>query len=164
MSIVNVQSRVLNAPAADVGPLIDSLASANDRLWPHDRWPPMEFDRPLGVGADGGHGPVRYVVESYEPGRSVQFRFTAPEGWHGSHRFEIEEAGPNKAALRHIIEMRTTGLSRLTWFLVFRPMHDALMEDALDRAETYTSGHPAERDWSPWVRMLRWALGRTQSS
>jgi hypothetical protein len=31
--------------------LIDGLAGEQDRLWPWRAWPPMRFDRPLGVGA-----------------------------------------------------------------------------------------------------------------
>ncbi|MBU0493779.1 MAG: SRPBCC family protein [Chloroflexi bacterium] len=162
MAVINIHERVLDAPAAQVGILIDGLASDADALWPHDQWPPMRFDRPLGVGAAGGHGPVRYVVESYEPGRSVRFRFTGPAGFLGHHRFEVEELGPAQAALRHVIEMRPAGTARLTWPLVFRPLHDALLEDALDRAETHVGGRPAARGWSPWVRALRWVLSRAQ--
>jgi hypothetical protein len=40
-----------------------------------------------------------------------------------------------------------------------RWLHDALIEDALDRAETATAGRPVPaRRWSPWVRLLRAAL------
>ena len=39
------------------GRLLDGLSAADDRLWPKDRWPAMRFDRPLKVGARGGHGP-----------------------------------------------------------------------------------------------------------
>ena len=59
MKIQNIHERVLDAPAGKVGALIDSLAAADDLLWPTDRWPPMQFDRALGVGASGGHGPIR---------------------------------------------------------------------------------------------------------
>ncbi|UNO43730.1 DUF2867 domain-containing protein [Streptomyces sp. MST-110588] len=38
----------------------------------------MRFDRPLGVGAYGGHGPVRYRVSAYDPGRRIRFDFTSP--------------------------------------------------------------------------------------
>ncbi|MDQ3135435.1 MAG: hypothetical protein M3Q76_11655, partial [Acidobacteriota bacterium] len=65
----NVHERILQSPFAAAGELIDKLASRDDLLWPRERWPAMKLDRPLGVGAKGGHGPIRYVVEAYEPGR-----------------------------------------------------------------------------------------------
>lgn len=170
MNVRNVHERTLSAPAARVGALVDSLASEEDGLWPRDRWPAMRFDRPLGVGAVGGHGPIRYRVETYEPGRTVRFRFTAPRGFEGTHRFEVEAVdgaespGRGQARLRHVLEMRTSGPALLSWPLVFRPLHDALIEDALDRTERHVGGSPRPRRWSPWVRVLRWFLARRRSA
>ena len=89
MRVVNVHERVLDVPADRVGQLIDGLASADDRLWPHDRWPAMRFDRPLGVGSSGGHGPIGYVsVVTPGPPRPIPFHRT--EEFVGTHRFEVE--------------------------------------------------------------------------
>lgn len=162
MAVVNVHERVLEGSITEIGKLIDGLASADDKLWPHDRWHPMKFDRPLSVGAVGGHGPIRYTVTSYEPGARIQFRFTGPTGFIGSHRFEAEALAGGMTRLRHVIEMRLQGMARLTWPLAIRPLHDALIEDAFDRAELYTGGQPAKRSWSPWVKFLRWAMSRRQ--
>ena len=96
MPVINVHERTLNASITETGKLIDGLASSDDKLWPHDRWPAMKFDRPLEVGAIGGHGPIRYTVESYKPGRYIQFRFIEPTGFLGSHRFEVEMAEHEK--------------------------------------------------------------------
>ena len=68
MRVINVHERELNASLEKAGVLIDRLASRDDLLWPYDRWPAMRFDRPLGVGAVGGHGPIRYVIEAYVDG------------------------------------------------------------------------------------------------
>jgi hypothetical protein len=54
MQVLNVHERELQVGSAEVGALLDSLASENDRLWPRACWPAMRFDRPLGVGAVGG--------------------------------------------------------------------------------------------------------------
>ena len=81
MQVRNVHERVFTLPLATVGALIDSLASRGDRLWPVKKWPPMRFDRPLAVGAVGGHGPVRYSVEKYLQGQMIVFRFSAPRGF-----------------------------------------------------------------------------------
>lgn len=154
--VENVHERLIRAPLPAVGALLDGLSSPSDALWPRDRWPPMRFDRPLGVGARGGHGPVRYTVEAYEPGRRVLFRFDAPRGFEGTHGFDVEEAAPGGVRLRHTLSMRARGAARLSWPLLFRPLHDALVEDAFDRAEAscgVSGGAP--RGWTRRVRMLR---------
>ncbi len=121
MQVRNVHERRFTLPPATVGALIDSLASHDDRLWPRDKWPPMRFDRPLSVGAVGGHGPVRYSVEEYRPGHSVVFRFTAPRGFNGTHRFDVEDR-QGCAVLRHVIEMNATGPALLSWPIFFHPL------------------------------------------
>jgi hypothetical protein len=154
--VENIHTRILKATIQEVGSLIDRLASREDTLWPSNRWPAMRFDRPLGVGAVGGHGPIRYFVESYEPGRSITFRFTSPKGYVGIHALDVKEVEPGAVQLRHVLKMRMTGLTRLTWPLAFRWLHDALVEDAFDRAEAYcTSSVLSERSLSMWVRILR---------
>ncbi|MBI5032343.1 MAG: SRPBCC family protein [Chloroflexi bacterium] len=160
MPIVNIHERMIDAPVAQVSTLLDRLASADDMLWPRDRWPRMKFDRPLSVGAVGGHGPIHYAVESYQPGQRIQFRFTAPKGFLGCHRFEIEPIGAERSKLRHVIEMQTVGWARVTWQIVIRPLHNALLEDALDRAEFNCGKQPKQRNWSLWVKFLRCMMRR----
>jgi hypothetical protein len=157
MVVRNVHERELACAATRAGALIDTLASRDDRLWPHDRWPAMRLDRPLQVGAAGGHGPVRYVVEAYEPGRRVRFRFTGPRGFHGWHEFAVH-ASSGGCRLVHVLEMNARGPARISWPVVYRPLHDALVEDALDRAERILTGEEATSRWSLYVRMLRWSL------
>ena len=100
---------------------------------------------PLGVGANGGHGPIRYFVEAYTPGESITFRFTGPKGFDGFHGFELV-SGPNqRVVLRHTLSMTTHGPAVVSWPLVFRPMHDALIEDSLATAQESLGGdshHP----------------------
>ncbi len=162
MNVLNIHERELNASPSQVGLLIDQLATKDDPLWPRDQWPAMKFDRPLEVGAAGGHGPIRYFVEAYEPGRSIQFRFTGPRGFDGYHVLDVQEIGPQRVRLKHKIAMNTTGPARLTWPLVFRPLHDALLEDALDKAQTAVGMSVQPSVWSPWVRFLRWLLARVR--
>lgn len=158
MRVLNIHERDLDATPAEVGRLIDALSSPADVLWPSRQWPAIRFDRPLQVGAAGGHGPIRYFVESYEPGHRVQFRFTGPRGFLGFHALEVQEIAPGRTRLRHVLEMETEGPAVLTWPLVFRWLHDALLEDCLDQAEAATGGTSRARRWSPWVRILRSAL------
>jgi hypothetical protein len=157
MKVTNVHQRLLHASPDRVGALIDALSSPNDGLWPHG-WPRMKFDRPLGVGAAGGHGPIRYFVESHEPGQSVRFRFTGPKGFDGWHGFEVLEATAAHCVLEHRIEMRTHGPALLSWPLLYRHLHDALIEDALTAGEASLGLERHAVPWSAYVRLLRWLV------
>jgi hypothetical protein len=165
MRVLNIHEREIAAEAPEVGALIDSLASDNDALWPKTFWPPMHFDRPLSVGAVGGHGPIPYVVEEFRPGQMVKFRFVGPRGFNGSHWFEVLPKGANTVLLRHTIGMRAEGPALLSWPLFIRPLHDALLEDALALAQASVGAAPLVRPWSPWVKFLRWLMsgGRAPS-
>jgi hypothetical protein len=81
--IHNVHERSLPVLPDRVGGLLDGLSTDPDPLWPTGHWPPMRFDRTLGPGAAGGHGPIRYRVKEHDPGRRVRFRFTGPPGLSG---------------------------------------------------------------------------------
>jgi hypothetical protein len=120
----------------------------------------MEFDRPLSVGARGGHGPIRYFVEEYVPGESIKFRFTGPKGFDGFHGYQRIRTTADTAVLRHTLEMTTHGLAVLSWPVVYQPMHDALIEDSLATAEASLGQAPRIQPWSLWVRVLRWVVSR----
>lgn len=152
--VVNVHARRLRAPAAALGALLDTLSSPDDALWPRHVWPAMRLDRPLGVGARGGHGPIRYRVEAYEPGRRVRFLFEAPRGFDGFHELCVRDLGDGRSELVHELRMHARAMARLTWPLCFRWLHDALIEDAFDRAALAVGEAPAAR-WSWPVRSLR---------
>jgi hypothetical protein len=154
IAVHNVHERRFASPAGDVGALIDGLASPGDRLWP-SRWPPMRLDRPLQLSAIGGHGPIQYRVDTYEPGRRAHFTFRGPQGFDGFHVFEVESSAAGGTTLRHILHMNARGPAVLTWPLVFRPLHNALLEDCLDAAARALGETPRSKPWSPWVRMLR---------
>jgi hypothetical protein len=156
MAVVNLHTRKIDATASEVGAALGSLGSDTDKLWPRDRWPPIQFDRALGVGADGGHGPIRYQVELYVPGQLIRFRFTSPRGFDGFHEYTVQPVSEHTAGLRRLLVMRLHGLARLTWPLAIRWLHDAAIEDSLDHAERAfaTTIHKSAR-WSGVVRLLR---------
>ncbi|MCP3756550.1 SRPBCC family protein [Streptomyces sp. TBY4] len=163
MAVLNVHERILQADGERVGGLVDSLASgAEDRLWPYASWPAMRLDPSLSAGARGGHGPIRYTVSAYEPGVRARFEFTGPRGFDGYHEFTVHplEDG-ERTLLRHTLAMTVHGPARVSWPLVFRWLHDALAEDALDRAELACSGTVARpARWSPYVHLLRGVITR----
>lgn len=163
--ISNVHVRQIAAPAAVVGPILDTLGSADDRLWATDIWvaEPVLFDRPLGVGADGGHGSIRYSVAEYEPGRRIVFEFSTEGGLSGIHGFELEALGPDRCRLTHFLEAGTR-----RWMRPIVPIligwHDAMIETAFDRAELEATGSLKRRTFIPgWLRTVNGteiALGR----
>jgi hypothetical protein len=159
--IQNVHERTLDAQPPAVGELMESLSSRDDRLWPHQRWPAMRLDHGLEAGSDGGHGPVRYVVDRHEPGELVAFAFTPAFPIAGGHRCEVLPAADGGTLLRHTLEGKPQSWLRVGWPLCFRWLHDALIEDAFDRAEAQVGGF----EWRPralprHVRALRWMAGR----
>lgn len=161
MAVVNVHRRRLVASLEHAEPLIDGLAGEEDRLWPTSRWPRMRFDRSLGAGAEGGHGPIRYTVTHYQPGRWVRFRFSRPPGFDGFHEYTVDRDDTGTGVLiTHLLAMHPRKAARLTWPLVYRPLHNALIEDSLDRAASAMGQAVAENRWNPRVRALRWLLAR----
>ncbi|MCC6652238.1 MAG: SRPBCC family protein [Candidatus Eisenbacteria bacterium] len=159
MRVLNVHRRVLAASPADVGRLLESLATTDDLLWPSDSWPRLKLDRGLEPGSRGGHGPIRYEVIAHEVGRKVEFRFTAPAGFHGTHALEVLPQTTGGSELVHTIAMDARGPALITWPLVFRPLHDALLEDLLDRAAALTGTVGEWAEWPIEVRVLRLLLG-----
>ena len=159
MKITNLHKRLFPFPAERVGALIDTLATDNDLLWPSAVWPPMRFDAPLGIGARGGHGPIRYHVEFYEPGRLIRFRIAHPPCLKNAvHWFEVLPQGEGRCILHHVLELDCSGRAWISWPLVWRPLHDACVEDALARAEDQLELSPTLSSWSGWVRVLRCLL------
>ncbi len=154
--VYNTHGREIAAPVDEVGVLIDSPASENDRLWPRSEWPAMRLDGLLSIGVAGGHGPVRYFVTAYEPGRRIEFQFTGPLGFNGHHSFTAISLANHLTLLRHELSMSPSGMAKFTWPLFFRPMHNALIEESLDRAENECSTPPgAAHRRSLWTKILR---------
>lgn len=114
----------------------------------------MRLDGAPAAGVTGSHGPVRYTVETYEPGRRIQFRFTAPAGFDGTHRFVVIPDGEG-AWFEHHVEITPRGWAKVLWPLVFGPLHDALAEEAVARVVRELGGESAVPSWSLWVRILR---------
>ncbi|QFG68423.1 SRPBCC family protein [Ornithinimicrobium pratense] len=154
MKIRNTHRRHLTATADEVDTLLGGLGSDTDALWPRHLWFPMRLDRPVAAGAKGGHGPVRYQCTARARG-CVFFEFVSILGssrWHGEHRFVVRPRSYG-SVLVHELELEVPLWQYVQWVLVVGPLHDAVLEDLLDRAEGVATAR-----WSLWVRLLRRAL------
>jgi hypothetical protein len=156
----NVHQREYPVPVTRLGEVLDTVAGEHDQIWPH-HWPAIRFDGPLAVGARGGHGPIGYTVSDYRPGYRVEFRFEPKLGMRGSHVFEVVPGtDPGHGMLRHSLVARPTVAAWLRW-LAIRPLHDALLEDLLDRVGREVGAPPVRAArWSVLVRLLRTRLRR----
>ncbi|MDJ0342589.1 SRPBCC family protein [Streptomyces sp. H10-C2] len=152
----NIQRRAIDAPAADVGALLDLLSTPQDQIWPAPAWSPLHLDAGLAVGSRGGHGRIRYAVTEYESGRRVRFTFAPGLGLSGYHEFLVVPDGPQRCRIVHTAAGRVEGRMRLVWPLVIRWLHEALLHDMFDNIERVATGRsPRPARWSPWVRLLR---------
>ncbi|MBA3263316.1 MAG: DUF3995 domain-containing protein, partial [Thermoleophilaceae bacterium] len=159
MKIHNVHSRELPGTQDQIGALIDDLGTPEDRLWPTDRWTttPLELDGPLAVGTQSRQGllrltQMRQVVDVYEPGRRIEFRFTPGLGIVGTHRLEVQPLGADRTRLTHTLDCRVEA-KMLPLYPILIRVHDALVEDILDRAELAIRGS-VDRPAS-WPRSVR---------
>jgi hypothetical protein len=157
------QRRFATDPKA-VGALLDQLGQPDDALWPRTRWPAIRLSRPVTAGQPSGHGAIRYSVDEYRPGEALWFRFDPASGLDGRHGFTVDPQPDGTVALTHTLNATTAGSGRLTWALVIRAMHDQLLEELLDNAETLLPGTvrpPSPQDLrgqngpSRWGRVLR---------
>jgi hypothetical protein len=141
MRVHNVHTRELEAPAERVGSLIDGVGSARDRLWPAERWrtTPFVLEGPLAVGTHVRQGLIRQVVEFYEPGRRLAFRFSPGLGLDGTHGLEVTPTSATRSRLTHTLTCRV-GKRLLPLYPILIREHDALVEDLFDRAELEATG------------------------
>lgn len=155
MKVINLHTRTINQPKHKVEELFRTLSSKNDMMLATDKWSPMILDNGLNVGSKGGHGPIKYKVQDYNPDNYIQFQFTEPKGFNGLHKFEITELDTNVTELKHSIDMNTTGSATLKWVFVISWLHDAYIEDAFDKVENHFANDKKNCKWTIWVKILR---------
>lgn len=158
MKIANIHKRIINQPKEKVSELIIKLATKDDKIWPYEKWPAIKFKEGLKIGSKGGHGIIRYTITEYDPNKIIQFQFSKPEGFNGTHKFRLNEVSKNETEISHVINIETSPLATIQWFLFIRWLHNALIEDAFDKLENYFSKEKKETKWSPWVKFWRWIL------
>jgi hypothetical protein len=159
LKVINVHRRIIHQPKGEIDELIKTLATENDKVWPFEKWPKMIFKDGIKVGSHGRHGPIQYVINEHVPGELIQFQFTNPSGFDGIHKFEIIALAPDQVELTHTIDMITSGSGTLKWILGIRWLHDALLEDLLDKIENQFDDRNMKTKWNLWVIVLRKVLG-----
>ena len=163
MKVLNIHTRTIGQAVEQIEELIRTLATPQDKIWPFERWPRMKLDKGLTPGSKGGHGPVGYTIVSSDPGRLVEFEFSAPKGFIGRHRFILKPLSESETEVSHVIDMHTEGIGpTLQWLIAVRPLHNALAEDALDKVENYFDHQNRLRAFSPQVKFLRWGLRKVR--
>lgn len=155
MKVLNIHKRTLNQLKEKVAELLKTLSTENDRIWPKEKWPEMKFKEGIKIGAKGGHGPIRYSIEKYNPNELIQFRFSKPNGFNGIHKFEINELSDQKTEIKHTIDMNTEGKGTLIWFFAICSLHNALIEDGFDKLENNFFDNRKSTKWNIWVKFLR---------
>lgn len=163
MKVINIHSRILNCSIKELTGLLETLATKNDKIWPKEKWPEMKFKSGIKVGAKGGHGPIRYSVEKYNPNEIIQFRFSKPNGFNGIHKFEINELSDKKTEIKHTIDMNTVGKGTLIWILGIRALHNALIEDGFDKLENDFLENQKLTEWNFWVKFLRKQIAKRRN-
>jgi len=155
MKILNIHKREFNQSKEKLGKLLHSLSNKDDEIWPYENWPSMKFKDGLKKGSKGGHGQIRYTIEKYIQNEFIQFKFTSPKGFNGVHNFKINELENEKTELKHTIEMSIVGTDILNWIFIIKPLHNALLRDALDKVENQFKSNNSKTEWSFWVKTLR---------
>lgn len=155
MRIINIHKRLVYQPKENITQILDSLTSVNDRLWPNEQWPPMIFKHGLAEGAAGGHGPIKYSITKYIPGQLIAFTFIKPAAFSGIHKFEVTEVEKGQTEIKHTIDMSVSLTGIIIWYTAIKWLHDALLEDCLDKVENNFLSQKKKTEWNSWVRFLR---------
>lgn len=151
----NVHHRDTPGTQRSAAAALATLGTEHDQLWPSHRWPPLLLDDGLRPGSRGGHGPIRYHVGAVDEGRSVRFDFDMPDlaGW---HELSVHEVSTGTLRWTHTLVVHAP--SAVVRHAVI-PLHDALLEDLLDRAAVLGQEAPLpHRRWPLRVRTTMAAI------
>ncbi|CDL79301.1 conserved hypothetical protein [Xenorhabdus cabanillasii JM26] len=159
-NVSSIHMRIVDCTPTQLGALLARFDEPHSPCWPYQKWPRDDFDGPIQVGTEGGHGATRYRVEQYQPDKGVLFRFISPDGYEGVHGFLIYPYMQEKTLLIHFTHLYLRRSHYLIWHCCTRWVHDALICDLLDGVELCLTGvvvHP--RRWKWRVYFIRHVLG-----
>lgn len=166
MKVLNIHERTVIGDADQARRVFDSIGEKQDLFWPRKNWPALRLNAPKEQGGSGGHGPIHYRSLVHESGKKTVFQFEnigLSRGLSGCHFFELQMDG-DRVTARHVIDAKLHGWALLTWPLFIRPMHDALLEEALDNFEKAITGFIKKTSaYSPYVRLLRFLIRKDRT-
>ena len=160
--IHNEHRRTVRATPGRAAFLLDEIAEPGNAYWPSDRLASPADGPPAGRRRHRRARPRPVLVHGLRTGTAGGVHLRARHRGIGTHTFDVLD-GPTRdtCVLRHVISGRTHGLGVLAWPLAIRWLHDAVLEEMLDRAAVVLGDPPATpARWSPYVRLLRMAAGR----
>ncbi len=144
-----------NHPLSKIAEILETLSTKQDLLWPEENWTPMILDNGLCVDSRGGHGIIKYYVTKYEYGKIVEFCFVEPEEFKGAHRFELSKPSDNRTKIKHTIDVQFNLKGLILWYLIVKWLHDALLEDCLDKVENNLENTNAKTPHNFWLKFLQ---------
>ena len=155
MRILNIHKRAFLESKDEVSKIFASLSGDNDQVWPTEKWPRMIFENGLKEGEIGRHGIVKYSVNKFIPSRLIEFTFIEPKEFKGIHKLELNEVEENKIELKHTIDADLSIRGIFLWYFAIKWLHDALLEDCLDKVENHFLAEKKKTKWNFWVKFLR---------
>jgi len=164
MKIINIHEREYEQSSSVISEILETLSSKDDRLWPNEIWPPMVLNNNLTINSSGGHGPIGYYISNYDHGNSIEFTFTNPKEYIGTHKFEIIKISNKTTLLRHTINMTLNIKGLVTWYFAIKWLHDALLEDCLDKVHNQLTGKKVKSSHNFWVKYLRNMLKKNKKN
>ncbi|PID57285.1 MAG: hypothetical protein CR986_09135 [Ignavibacteriae bacterium] len=164
MKITNVHQREYNYPISKLSKILETLSTEKDLMWPKENWVPVILDNGLRVNSSGGHGRIRYYITKYEYGKLVEFCFTEPKEFVGKHYFELKKLNENKTKVKHTIDVELNLKGLILWNLIIKWLHDALLEDCLDKIENNLEKTNVKTPHNAWVKFLRKAFRKNKKN
>lgn len=144
--------------------LFETFVDNDSIFWPTSSWPRDAFnDDQLKIGSIGGHGGTKYKIQHYQPGACLEFSFIYPKGYLGTHEFRLIFLNSSQFLLCHVTNIKTNIYHWMLWQIMIRWVHDALIQDAFDKAELHLMGKiRLKSTWKYRVYLIRHLLGTTR--
>ena len=74
------------------------------------------------------------------------------------NKFDIKELPGNKTEVSHIIDVNTDFGGTIKWVFAVKSLHNALIEDGLDKMENHFTEDEKSTEWNMWVKFIRYIL------
>lgn len=138
--------------------IIPQLCSPNQTIWPIENWPALQFNDGVKLEAHGGVATIRYRISEILPNSKIVFSFTTPKQFNGIQRFDVNPIGLNMTEFKHTTEIVVGLKGYIYWHSIIKWLHNALMEDMLNKISGKVAGEEIQTSYNLWVKTLRFFL------